>query len=514
MTFRELLRGVEISAEVVDPGLGEREITGVQYDSRLVQCGNVFVAMKGERTDGNCYMDAAVAKGAIAIVSDSPTEPLRAGVAWVRVPHGRRALAKISANLFKQPANNLTITGITGTNGKTTTSFLLAQMLHLLGRGEVVLIGTVEYHFAGKIVPAPHTTPESLELNRIFAAATDPGLGKLKASEAVMEVSSHALDQERVYGIPFEIAVFTNLTRDHLDYHGNMEKYFAAKARLFAGLGSPAPKLAVINSDDEYGRKLIETSRTAGSLAITYGLGSGDVRAQDVVYSAHGTKFVLHTAAGSVEVRSPLVGRVNVYNLLAAIATMFARESNLDAIAATVGALQGAPGRFERIDEGQPFTVVVDYAHTHDALRNLTELAREFVGRRGRVITLFGCGGDRDKTKRPLMGRAAGENSDFVVLTSDNPRSEDPNSIIAEAVAGLRQTSSRHAVEPDRRRAITLAIADARPGDIVLIAGKGHEKVQVTRGGSLPFDDVQVAREALHAEGYGLATSNSRRQTQ
>jgi len=347
-------------------------------------------------------------------------------------------------------------------------------------------------------LPAPHTTPEALELNRIFSEALGQG-----ATDAVMEVSSHALAQERVYGVPFDVAVFTNLTRDHLEYHKTMEEYFAAKRVLFEGCGTDAPRAVVTNVDDEYGAKLAEFSRKKSSVVLRYGWERGDLHAEKVEITTRGTRFDLVTPEGKIAVFSALIVRVNVYNILAAAGACLARGCKSNAIAEGIGKLASVPGRFERVDRGQPFTVVVDYAHTDDALRNLTALARELVsGAKGRVLTVFGCGGDRDRKKRPLMGEAAGRGSDFVMLTSDNPRSEDPLAIMNDAVVGLQKTGVKYSVEADRRKAVALAIGEARPGDIVLLAGKGHEKVQVTREGSAPFDDLEVAREALRAAGY------------
>jgi len=305
--------------------------------------------------------------------------------------------------------------------------------------------------------------------------------------------------------VPRDVAVFTNLTRDHLDYHKTMDEYFAAKRVLFEGCGTDAPRTAVTNLDDEYGAKLAGFSRKRSALVLTYGWDRGDFHAENVDITSRGTRFNLTTPEEKMRIFSPLIGRVNVDNILAAAAACYARGCGSQAIARGIASLTHVPGRFERVDCGQPFTVVVDYAHTDDALRNLTALAREFVTRGGgtaRVITVFGCGGDRDRAKRPLMGEAAGRGSDFVVLTSDNPRSEDPRAIINDALVGLQKTGVKYSVEVDRRKAIVLAIAEARPGAIVLLAGKGHEKVQVTRDGSHPFDDVEVAREALRASGF------------
>ena len=327
-----------------------------------------------------------------------------------------------------------------------------------------------------------------------------------------MGVSSHALSQQRVFGIPFDVAVFTNLTRDHLDYHGTMDAYFGAKQVLFEGCGTASPRVAVLNSDDEYGRKLIPFAQKQGSKVLTYGLSTGDFYAKNVDITSRGTGFLLATPQGEIPAFSPLIGRVNVYNILAAGAAAFARGCSSEAIASGLRSLIRVPGRFERVDCGQPFTVVVDYAHTDDAVRNLTGLAREFVNKGGlkaRVITVFGCGGDRDRAKRPLMGEAAGRGSDFVVLTSDNPRSEDPLDIMNDAVVGLQRAGAKYVMEPDRRSAIKLALEKASPGDIVLIAGKGHERVQVSREGAMPFDDVAVAREVLANAGYECAAASS-----
>ena len=496
MTFQHLLEGAEVLAQTGDPS-----VSSVEYDSRRVKPGCVFVAMHGETSDGNRFIDQAIQSGAVAVVTDSPAEKPREGVAWAVVPRGRRALARLSANFYKRPAERIAVTGITGTNGKSTTAFLIESIFSAAGR-KSALIGTIEYHVAGHVYPAPHTTPESLELARLLQEAL--GLG---ATDAVMEVSSHALAQERVFGVPFDVAVFTNLTRDHLDYHKTMDEYFAAKRALFEGCGTDAPRAVVTNLDDEYGAKLAAFSRKRSAVVLSYGWERGDFHAQNVDISPRGTRFDMATPQDKekISVFSPLIGRVNVYNILAAAAAGYARGCASQAIACGIQSLTHVPGRFERVDCAQPFTVVVDYAHTDDALRNLTALAREFVSRgggAGRVVTVFGCGGDRDRAKRPLMGEAAGRGSDFVVLTSDNPRSEDPRAIINDSVVGLQRTGVKYTVEVDRRKAIALAMEEARPGDIVLLAGKGHEKVQVTREGSHPFDDVEVAREALRAAGF------------
>jgi UDP-N-acetylmuramoyl-L-alanyl-D-glutamate--2,6-diaminopimelate ligase len=475
------------------------DVAGVEYDSRRVGRGDVFVAMRGEATDGNRYIDAAVAQGAAAVVTDSREayESLRrthGGVGAALVEHGRRALAEVSSTAMGHPERRLALSAVTGTNGKTTTAFLLETMLRSVGR-TCVLIGTIETHVGQEVRVSEHTTPESRDILSLFA----DGL-KIGATEAVMEMSSHALEQERVWGIPVDVAMFTNLTQDHLDYHGTMEKYFAAKARLFEGVGAPVPRVAVVNLDDEYGSAMERAAAGCGEV-WTYGMGRDfgrvpEFRAEGVVLRAGETRFNWKTPKGTIEMRSSLTGRVNVYNLLAASCAALARGLSLEQIAKAADKLVPVPGRFETVSNGLGITVVVDYAHTDDALRNLIALARELVGS-GKVITLFGCGGDRDKTKRPRMGRAAGEGSDLVVLTSDNPRSEDPMVIIEEALAGVKETGTTCIVEEDRAGAIEIAIRAARVGDIVLLAGKGHEKVQILKDGTVLFDDVAVAARVL-----------------
>jgi UDP-N-acetylmuramoyl-L-alanyl-D-glutamate--2,6-diaminopimelate ligase len=508
MNFSELLRGLGVSHSGGDP-----EISGLDYDSRRIQPGWVFVAMRGESSDGNRYIDTALKHGAVAVVTDSASEHHRKNVPWAVIPSGRRALSRMSANFYGNPAEKLKVIGVTGTNGKTTTTFLCESILRHCGR-QSALIGTIEYHVpvrqegaaqkAGaalfKVLPSPHTTPESLELNQIFAEAVDAG-----ATHAVMEVSSHALAQERVWGVPYEVAIFTNLTRDHLDYHRDMDSYFEAKSILFLGCGTRPPRAAVINADDEYGVTLAHTKAVKSERVILYGIQNGDFRATNIELKLDGTTFDLVTSDGITKIETALIGGINVYNILAAAAAIYACGFSLQQIAEAIRHFKQVPGRFEKVDCGQPFTVVVDYAHTDDALRNLMAIARDFVRRGlglGRVITVFGCGGDRDRTKRSLMAEAAGRGSDFVMLTSDNPRSEDPQQIIADALPGLQKTKARHEVEPDRKKAIRLALIEAMPGDVVLIAGKGHEKVQITREGTFPFDDVQVARDALQQMSY------------
>ncbi len=460
--------------------------------------------MRGGTTDGNRYIEAALSQGAAAIVTDSPgafalLAENHPGTPRMLVAHGRTALGQLSAAFFGHPERRMHATGVTGTNGKTTTAFVTEALLQAAHRS-TLLVGTIEYHVAGEVRPSAHTTPESRDLFELMANGVAKG-----ATELVMEVSSHALDQGRVEGVKYDVAVFTNLTRDHLDYHGTMERYFAAKRLLFDGSRYPAPRVAVLHGGDAYAKELGRAARLAGAEVVTYGLGGhADWKASEIQVTPSGAQFLLETPAGQARISSRLAGEVNVLNLLGALAAAHARGAGFDALVAAVPGLRPVPGRFESIDAGQPFTVIVDYAHTDDALRNLTTLARQQAATTGgRILTLFGCGGDRDRTKRPKMGQAAGEGSDFVVVTSDNPRSEDPVAIIAEILPGVEATGVAFAVEADRATAIRLILNEARAGDVVLLAGKGHEKEQVLRHGTIPFDDEKVALSALASMGYG-----------
>jgi UDP-N-acetylmuramoyl-L-alanyl-D-glutamate--2,6-diaminopimelate ligase len=494
MQWKDLI--AEITCEGAS-GDSETAITGIEYDSRRVRPGAVFVAMKGGSTDGNRFVEKAIAAGAAGIITDSAPAfdhlvVYNPEIAIVEVEHGRRALAQASAAFFGHPERVLAATGITGTNGKTTTCFLTESLLNFAAR-KSVMVGTIEYHVAGDVRPSVHTTPESRDLFEVMAEGVSRG-----ATELVTEVSSHALDQGRAAGINFDVAVFTNLTRDHLDYHGTMDKYFAAKRLLFDGSVYPGPRVAVINALDERARQLAAVARRAGAEVRTYGIGTGDWRAADHKLTPGGAVFTLETPAGSAQVSSRLAGEVNILNLLAAATAAHARGVPFEQIVESIPRLQPVAGRFQPVDAGQPFTVIVDYAHTDDALRNLTGLARQMVADKGgRVITVFGCGGDRDRTKRPKMGQAAGEGSDFVVATSDNPRSEDPLAILAEVEPAVKATGTRYTIEPDRAAAIRLALHEAKPDDIVLLAGKGHEKEQILADRTIAFDDAEVARAVL-----------------
>jgi UDP-N-acetylmuramoyl-L-alanyl-D-glutamate--2,6-diaminopimelate ligase len=496
----------QLAEEVTAVGAGggsEQLVTGVEYDSRKVKPGAVFVAMKGGSTDGNRYVDKALASGALGVITDSSNMfdhllVYQAGFPVLEVEHGRRALAEASAAFFSHPERKLAATGITGTNGKTTTAFLTEALLNSAARS-TVLVGTIEYHLAGEVRPSVHTTPESRDLFELMAEGVSRG-----ATELVTEVSSHALDQGRAIGLNFDVAVFTNLTRDHLDYHQTMEKYLAAKRLLFDGSVYPSPRVAVINANDARGQELSDAARKAGAEVRSYGIGRGDWRAASYTLTPAGAVIDLETPVGSTRVTSRLAGEVNILNLLAAFTVAHARGVPLATLVDSVPMLKPVPGRFQPVDAGQPFTVIVDYAHTDDALRNLIALARQMTAQSGaRVVTLFGCGGDRDRTKRPKMGQAAGAASDFVVATSDNPRSEDPAAILAEIEPGLMASGVRYSIEPDRAAAICAALRFAKAGDVVLLAGKGHEKEQILAGRTIPFDDAQIALSALKELGYG-----------
>ena len=491
MNLGEIFAGVALP-EAIAPALAALEIAGLDYDSRRVDQGFLFFAFPGARTDGRRFVRDALARGAVAVASEFPPDDEALAALWVRVEHGRHALALASRNFYRRPDERIGLTGITGTNGKTTTAYLIDSILRAAGR-TTALVSTIEYHLGGQVLPAVNTTPESLDLVRLFSSLESAG-----GTNATMEVSSHALALGRVFGLHFHTAVFTNLTRDHLDFHGTMEAYFAAKGQLFAGAGSPPPLFAVVNRDDDWARRL---PFQPASKVLWYGLGQdADLYPRNVVTSFDGLRFEIHSGRLRFPVESPLIGTINVYNILAACGAALSYDIPPEVVARGIAALRAVPGRFERVDEGQPFAVVVDYAHTDDALRNTIAVARALNPKR--VITLFGCGGDRDRTKRPLMGRAAAEGSDLVVLTSDNPRSEDPLAIMNDALVGIRRVDVPHIVEPERATAIARAIQQAHEGDIVILAGKGHETYQVLKDRTIAFDDRVVAREVLRSYGY------------
>jgi len=500
MELKDLLEGVALAGAPPDAEAASTEVASVAYDSRRVAPGSLFVAIRGERADGNLFVSDALAQGAYAVVSEYPrpaagTEAARhlsATTPWIQVAQPRQALARIAANFYGRPAGALQLVGITGTNGKTTSSFLMDSVLRAAGHS-TGLFGTILFRTPKLEGPAKYTTPESLELQKFFAEVRAEG-----GTHVTMEVSSHALALDRVWGCRFAAAIFTNLTRDHLDFHKTMEVYGAAKRRLFEGTGAGAPRAGAVNLDDPSAALFIGLAERT----LTYGLSAGaDVTTKKFALSFTGLEFTAQTPEGKLEIASPLVGRINVYNILGVVAAAVGMGIPREAIERGIHDCKRVPGRFERVDCGQPFLVIVDYAHTDDALRNLLETARD-LNKSGRIITLFGCGGERDRTKRPLMGEAAGSLSDLVVLSSDNPRGEDPLNIINDALVGLQRTQCEYLIEADRPRAVGLAIERARPGDIVLLAGKGHETYQILKDRTIDYDDREEARRVLRTLGH------------
>jgi UDP-N-acetylmuramoyl-L-alanyl-D-glutamate--2,6-diaminopimelate ligase len=513
MTLADLLAQLgDLTVRVTgEPAAMGKTVRALSYDSRKVSAGSVFVAVRGQKADGSAFAAQALAKGALAVVAEA--EPLPGAQApWVQVSDGRAAMARLAAAFYGWPSRDMRVVGITGTNGKTTTAYVLSALFEAAGF-RCGMLGTVVYRTGADERAATRTTPEAIDIQQMLREMVTGG-----CRACVMEVSSHALALRRAEEVRFAAGVFTNLTRDHLDFHRDMESYFAAKRRLFEMLPADAP--AVINIDDPRGPALVSLA----SRPITYGLDApADVRPSGLVQSLRGLAFQAVTPVGPLQIRSRLVGRPNVYNILASVAAAVSLDLPGRRIEEAIAALEGVPGRFQVVStEADDITVVVDYAHTDDALKNLLETARPLASQR--LITVFGCGGDRDRTKRPLMGAVAARLSDLVIVTSDNPRGEDPQQIIDEIKRGIVVPPDRsrpadprtpqkyapprttpHLAIVDRRLAIERAIAMARPADVVLLAGKGHEKYQVIGDRELPFDDVAIAREALERRRRGQA---------
>jgi UDP-N-acetylmuramoyl-L-alanyl-D-glutamate--2,6-diaminopimelate ligase len=487
-----------------DPGLLERTVKGVAYDSRKAGASSIFVALKGQKADGTAFAAQALARGAMLIVAEAPA-PAGVQAPWLTVPDARLALARLAARFYRHPSRELEVVGITGTNGKTTTAYLLGALFEAAGRRCGVL-GTIVYRIGAEEREATRTTPESADVQQMLREMVSRD-----CRACAMEVSSHALAQRRVDEVRFAAGVFTNLTRDHLDYHGDMESYFAAKRRLFELVGPGGT--AIVNADDPRGPALVGLA----GRTLTYAIDRpADLHPVKLSQSFGGLAFEAGSPVGPIHVRSRLVGRANVYNVLAAIGAAVACGLPPDAIERGIAGLEAVPGRFQVVSGPEDdITVVVDYAHTDDALKNLLETARPLAGRR--LITVFGAGGDRDRTKRPLMGAVAARLSDLVIVTSDNPRTEDPGRIIEEIVRGIAVPAERtrpaearegqpkytppkttaHMAIADRKLAIERAVELARPEDVVLVAGKGHEKYQVIGEREIPFDDVAVVQQAL-----------------
>ncbi|MDI6812937.1 MAG: UDP-N-acetylmuramoyl-L-alanyl-D-glutamate--2,6-diaminopimelate ligase [Desulfitobacteriaceae bacterium] len=483
------LEQIVVGMAVASSGDMLTRIRGIAMDSRAVQPGDLFVCVPGFKLDGHDFAEKAVAAGAAALVVE---RFLPLDIPQVMVDNVRQALGNIAAVVYDHPSQALEIVGVTGTNGKTTITYLIEKMGEKHGL-KVGLIGTLGAKIAGREIPGSRTTPEAVEVQKLFDTMRSEGV-KL----VVMEVSSHALDLGRVNGCEFDAGIFTNLTQDHLDYHKTMEEYLQTKAKLFQGLkGRKTPKIAVINGDDRAASVLREASAAP---VVTYGIREDvDYRAEAVEVSAEGVRFTVVFQGRRQTVFYATPGLFSVYNALAAFTWAVERGYEPEVAAAALAEIPGVPGRFESVRAGQPFQVIVDYAHTPDGLENVLKTAREFT--QGQLITVFGCGGDRDKGKRPMMGRLASEYSDFTVVTSDNPRTEEPQVIIREILAGMN--AGKHMPITKRRVAILEACKRAQPGDTVLIAGKGHETYQIIGAETYPFDDRAVAREVLQGLGYG-----------
>jgi len=493
MTFAAMLEVLQGQVGVLDRhGNLEVPVTAITDDSRTVGPGSLFVAVKGEQADGHRFIPVAMKAGMAALLTQQPVGDL--SIPFARVTDTRKALGLLGSRFYGDPSSRLRMVGVTGTNGKTTTTYVCKALLEGLGR-PVGLIGTVAYQIGNDTIPAAHTTPGALELQQLLAKMVAEG-----CAAAVMEVSSHALAQDRTAGCEYDVAVFSNLTQDHLDFHHTMEEYFQAKLRLFTGLtGTHKPnKRAIVNVDDLAGSRIKDLCPAP---VWTYAVkAKADLRPENVQVSLGGTTFTAATPAGSFPVESHLVGEHNVYNLLAAIGVALHEGATPDQISRAIARVANVPGRFERVMAGQPFTVVVDYAHTEDALVRLLTAAQAL--KTGRIITVFGCGGDRDRGKRPKMGAAAVGYSDLVILTSDNPRTEDPQAILQEVEVGVTEALRQrphvlYRKVPDRREAIGAAVREARSGDMVLIAGKGHEDYQIIGTKKFHFDDREAAREAI-----------------
>jgi UDP-N-acetylmuramoyl-L-alanyl-D-glutamate--2,6-diaminopimelate ligase len=465
-------------------------VSNVTHDSRQAHEGFLFTAISGLTMDGHRFIPDVMRRGAVGVISELDAPADFAG-AWLKVKDARESLAKAASVIYGNPSHDLKLVGITGTNGKTTTTYLCFALAEANGE-KAAMLTTVEYRIGARSEEAVRTTPEASDTNKFLRDAVDEG-----CTTAVMETSSQAIDLHRCDWLRFKVGIFTNLTRDHLDYHHTMENYFAAKKKLFDGSLGEKPASCVINVDDEWGKKLADDLKAEGQRVLTFAQnGAADLTAENVAVSlVKGTSFRLRTPAGEREISSPLVGKPHVYNMLAATAAALELGFELDKIVEGLRTCAGAPGRFERVPTDGDFAIVVDYAHSDDALLNTLKTARDLT--RGRIITVFGCGGDRDKTKRVPMGEVAGRNSDLVIVTSDNPRTENPLEIIAQIEVGLKNTNCPFQSIPDRREAIHQAIRKAKPNDVVIIAGKGHETYQIVGHNKYHFDDREIAREAL-----------------
>lgn len=487
MRIKKLIKSLGNS--ICPHGINDFAVRGISCNSKDVRDGFIFVAVRGSRDDGNKFIDEAVGNGAKAVViSASALSPPCKKVSFITVFDTRKALAKLAVEFYGNPSSKIKVVGITGTNGKTTISYLLEGLLKEAGSSAGV-IGTINYRFKDKVIASKNTTPGPIELQSILSDMFECGV-----RYAIMEVSSHALDQDRAGGVNFHSAIFTNLTQDHLDYHKTLSNYFKAKSRLFSSLSSDS--FALINSDDKYSKKLKKITKAK---VITYAIDSkADIVAKDIKFGPSHTEFRLVGFKDEISFKVPLIGKHNVYNVLAAIAWAKNEGIKKRIIKEAIEKFSSVPGRLERVNFNAGFSVFVDYAHTEDALKNIIQSLRQICKRE--IIVVFGCGGDRDKTKRPRMGYVVTELSDYAIITSDNPRSEDPQEIIKDIRKGI--TKNNYCIIPQRYEAIKKSLSLAKPGDIVLVAGKGHENYQVVKDKAMPFDDREVIKECLMSTNY------------
>jgi UDP-N-acetylmuramoyl-L-alanyl-D-glutamate--2,6-diaminopimelate ligase len=463
----------------------DKDINSLSYNTSTVEQGSLFFCIEGLKTDGHVFAKKAVESGASALVISKDVD-VKEDITKIKVKDTRAAMALISSNYYDNPSSKMDVIGITGTNGKTTSTFMIKSILDTYGN-KTALLGTIYNIIGEKIEEAKRTTPESMDLQSMFNDMNNEGV-----KSCIMEVSSHSLDLKRVHGVKFKVGIFTNLTQDHLDFHETMEKYFDAKMKLFEDC-----ETAVINIDDEYGKKALDKLRN--KKIITYGIEEeADIRAKNIIVTGEGTDFILCYQNTEIPVKLQLPGKFNVYNALGCVGASIAMGVGMDIIKKGLEGLEKVPGRSEKINSAKGFTIVIDYAHSPDGIINILKTAREYTT--GKLIALFGCGGDRDKTKRPLMGRAAGELADFCIVTSDNPRTEDPMAIIKDTVPGVEGTNCPYTVVEDRRSAIEYAIKEAKKGDVIVIAGKGHETYQVLKDRTIHFDEREIVKELLKEE--------------
>jgi UDP-N-acetylmuramoyl-L-alanyl-D-glutamate--2,6-diaminopimelate ligase len=481
MKLKDILKEAEVLRIDGEPDI---EISGIYYDSRQVKGGSLFFCIEGYRADGHDYAASAVEKGAAAVVLRKDI-PLPEGVTKVFVPDTRKAMGLIASAFYGKPSEDLLLFGVTGTNGKTTTTYMIKSILEQAGK-KTGLIGTIANMIGSRMIPAERTTPESPDLQKLMRDMVNE-----KVNAAVMEVSSHSLALHRVIGCTYDIGIFTNLTQDHLDFHGTFENYLAAKKKLFE-----QSRLAIINVDDESGREILKDLECQ---YFTYGIYKpADIYARDIEIMVDGVSFNLHILGGKISIVLSIPGIFSVYNALAAAAACYAAGISLKDIQKGLTSIKGVPGRFETLDTGTGFSIILDYAHTPDGLENILKTARGLTD--GRLVTLFGCGGDRDAAKRPMMGEVAGKYSDLCIITSDNPRYEDPVKIIEDILPGIAKTHCPYKVIVDRREAIEYAIKNARENDLIILAGKGHETYQIIKGDTYPFDEKEIVAQILGRE--------------